>query len=124
MIEYNPRIALLTKEMWAGNIYDRNGLLLATSDPDQLSDKAVLDSLIEAGVDGNYIQQIAQAHTKRYYPFAEHLFFMLGDLNTGLFFGYDEDCPIGYMAEAQHLSYLRDYDNLHIRKGKHTKSNT
>lgn len=124
MIEYNPRIALLTKEMWAGNIYDRNGLLLATSDPDQLSDKAVLDSLIEAGVDGNYIQQIAQAHTKRYYPFAEHLFFMLGDLNTGLFFGYDEDCPIGYMAEAQHLSYLRDYDNLHIRKGKHKNEAT
>jgi len=120
MIEYNPRIALLTKEMWAGDIYDRNGYLLATSDPDQFANKAVFESLTEAGIEGIYIQQIAQAHTKRYYPFAEHLFFMLGDLNTGLYFSYDEDNPIGYMAEAQYLSYLRDYDNLKDKEGKPT----
>ena len=118
MIEYNPRIALLTKEMWAGNIYDRNGLLLATSDQSKLEEGTMFyQSLKDAGLTDTDLNAIAQAHTKRYYPFAEHLFFMLGDLNTGLYFSYDEDNPIGYMAEAQYLSFLRDYDNLHDKKG-------
>lgn len=99
IIEYNPRIALLTNEMWAGNIYDRNGLILATCDPAKLPE--------------NTPDSMANAHTKRYYPFGEHLYFMLGDQNSGLFFTYDEDNPMGYMAEVQHLSYLRDYDNTY-----------
>jgi len=121
MIEYNPRIALLTKEMWAGNIYDRNGLLLATSDQTKLEKETEFyKSLKDAGVADNTLENISRAHTKRYYPFAEHLFFMLGDLNTGLYFSYDEDNPIGYMAEAQYLSFLRDYDNLKDKDGKPT----
>ena len=113
MIEYNPRIALLTKEMWAGNIYDRKGVLLATSDVEKF--KANIPYLCDTvKLNKDSLNLIAQAHTKRYYPFAEHLFFMLGDLNTGLFL-YS---PIGYMAEGQHLSYLRNYDNLHNRKGE------
>ena len=31
VLEYNPRIALITNEMYAGRIFDRNGFLLATS---------------------------------------------------------------------------------------------
>lgn len=121
MIEYNPRIALLTKEMWAGNIYDRNGLLLATSDPNKLGTQTEdYKKLLKAGLVDSILQEIAQAHTKRYYPFAEHLFFMIGDMNTGLYFSYDEDNPIGYMAEAQHLSDLRDFDNLHDKKKRPT----
>ena len=99
IIEYNPRIALLATEMWAGDIYDRNGLLLATSNPAKLPE--------------NTPDSISKAHTKRYYPFGEHLYFMLGDQNSGLFFSYDENNPMGYMAEVQHLSYLRDYDNTY-----------
>ena len=116
IIEYNPRIALLTKEMWAGNIYDRNGVLLATSDKDKLRDEDVDSLLIKAGVADSCINHIYASHTRRYYPFGEHLYFMLGDQNTGLFFTYNEDNPIGYMAEVQHLSYLRDYDNNYYDK--------
>ena len=114
LIEYNPRIVLLTKEMWAGNIYDRNGVLLATSDRDLFSEKGeVYGKLVDScGLDKSDMEKLAKAHTKRYYPFAEHLFFMLGDINNGLYFSYDENNPIGYMAEAQHLAYLRDYDNV------------
>ncbi|MBR3557513.1 MAG: FtsW/RodA/SpoVE family cell cycle protein [Bacteroidales bacterium] len=119
MIEYNPRIALLTKEMWAGDIHDRNGLLLATSDQSKLGKETdFYKSLKDAGLTETSLNAIAQAHTKRYYPFAEHLFFMIGDQNTGLYFSYNEDNPIGYMAEAQYLSYLRNYDNLHDKKGR------
>ena len=81
-IEYNPRIELLDREMKTGNIYDRKGVLLAASD-------------------GN---------NKRYYPCAEHLFFMVGDQNLGPVFEYNEKHPIGYLAESQHKSYLRGYD--------------
>lgn len=123
IIEYNPRIALLTKEMWAGNIYDRNGVLLATSDKDKLKDEEVLEKLTESGLTDTDIERVFQAHSKRYYPFAEHLFFMLGDQNTGLFFSYSEDNPIGFMAEAQYLSYLRDYDdNLRDKAGNIVKT--
>ena len=127
LIEYNPRIALLTREMWAGNIYDRNGVLLATSDREKLTDDYI--KLLQSGIDAEdkhnelIVDSIRQryektqkAHTRRYYPFAEQLFFMLGDQNTGLYFTYDENNPMGYMAEAQHLSYLRDYDNTYYDK--------
>ena len=116
LIEYNPRIALLTKEMWAGNIYDRNGILLATSDNELLSDEAVLKKLTDCGLGKSQMDSLSKAHDKRYYPFGEHLFFMLGDINNGLYFSYKEENPIGYMAEAQHLAYLRNYDNV-LRDG-------
>lgn len=91
-IEYNPRINLLIKEMRAGNIYDRNNELLATNDKTN----------------------------KRCYPFAEHLFFMIGDQNSGSIFSYNEKYPIGYLAEDQHKSYLRGFDNLHDQNGQPT----
>ena len=121
-IEYNPRIALITKEMWAGNIYDRNGLLLATSDRTRLTkDAADYQKLLQlSGINPATIDSIATTHTRRFYPFGEQLFFMVGDQNSGILFTYDENNPVGYMAEAQHQSYLRDYDNLHDRKGNPT----
>ena len=109
MIEYNPRIALLTKEMWAGNIYDRNGLLLATSNKDILNDKDIINKLVDScGLSKEKIASLTKAHVKRFYPFGEHMFFMLGDINNGLYF----NSPIGYMAESRHLSYLRGYNNV------------
>lgn len=92
VIEYNPRIELLIKEMKAGNIYDRKGELLATTDKTN----------------------------KRYYPFAESLFFMVGDQNLGSIFGYNENNPIGYMADLQHHTYLRGFDNQHDKNGQPT----
>lgn len=118
IIEYNPRIALLTKEMWAGNIYDRNGILIATCDKNKLKDFDYIE-LLKSGIEDSNPYKLdsikkkynscIKAHTRRYYPLGDHLFFMLGDVNTGLYL----NSPIGYMAESQHLSYLRDYDNTY-----------
>lgn len=116
IIEYNPRIALLTSEMWAGNIYDRNGVLLATSDKDLLMNTKNSLVQLNVGMEDTTLTNIANAHTKRYYPFAEDMFFMLGDQNTGLYYTYNEDNPIGYMAEVQHHSYLRGYENSYNDK--------
>lgn len=118
VIEYNPRIALLTKRMWVGNIYDRNDVLLATSDKNKLEE--YISQYEDCGLSRTEINKIAQAHTKRYYPFAEHLFFMLGGQNTELYYDYNEDLPIGYMAEKQHLSLLRGFDNRHDQNDRPT----
>ncbi len=109
VVDYNPRIKLLTDRMKQGNIYDRNGVLLATSDVDELAKTEHKEKYESLGLEYNtFIPQ------KRYYPFGEHLYYMLGDFNTELYFGSDAGSryPRGYMAESYHLSELRGYDNV------------
>ena len=121
-LEYNPRISLVANEMYTGRIFDRNGLLLATSNKDDISDN-IQNSLIKCGIKTDELDLLKRRHLKRYYPFAEHLFFMVGDMNPSkLVYSYDDEQPVGYMAEVQHLSYLRGFDNRLLDKNnKHTK---
>lgn len=106
IVEYNPRIEQLTQKMYSGDIYDRNGVLLATSDKTKLRGFKDIYSDLALECDTLKMQQ-------RYYPFGEHLFFMLGDLNSKLYFSADAESkyPRGYMAESKHISDLRGYDN-------------
>lgn len=112
VVKYNPRIRYISSKMRAGNIYDRNGLLLATSSSDSLlaeikGDKAEIYKSLQLG-DMNALASKVQ---KRYYPFGEHLFFMVGDMNNQYYFSSIDHEPYGYLAEAQHLSELRGYEN-------------
>lgn len=102
LLEYNPRIAQLTRMMPMGDIYDRNGVLLATSRPSKMTEPHNLKAYSECGikVDTNMVQT-------RYYPFAEHMFFMVGDFNSRLMFSN----PYCYMAEYRLLDSIRGYDN-------------
>lgn len=106
IVEYNPRIEQLTQKMYSGDIYDRNGVLLATSDKTKLRGFKDIYSDLALECDTLKMQQ-------RYYPFGEHLFFMLGDFNSKLYFSADAESkyPRGYMAESKHISDLRGYDN-------------
>lgn len=106
IVEYNPRIEQLTQKMYSGDIYDRNGVLLATSDKTKLREFKNIYSDLALECDTLKMQQ-------RYYPFSEHLFFMLGDFNSKLYFSADAESkyPRGYMAESKHISDLRGYDN-------------
>lgn len=106
IVEYNPRIEQLTQKMHSGDIYDRNGVLLATSDKAKLRGFKNIYSDLALECDTLKMQQ-------RYYPFGEHLFFMLGDFNSKLYFSADAESkyPRGYMAESKHISDLRGYDN-------------
>lgn len=108
VVEYNPRINLLVRNMDAGRIYDRNGILLATSDKTEIQPNTYVD----LGIDQEQLNNMLKRNQKRYYPMGEQMFFMVGDINTGVLFSYDENHPVGYMAEAQHLSYLRGFDNV------------
>lgn len=126
VVQYNPRIAQLTSEMRVGNIYDRNGILLATSDRDLIgSDKYV----IRYGAKGendtiNYYKlykeelglnpdSISDLVLRRYYPFGDHLFFMLADANSKVYWGSETH---GYMAESRHQNILRGYDDVNGMK--------
>lgn len=120
IVEYNPRIEQLTQIMYSGDIYDRNGVLLATSSPSKFDEKVdpkdknsktrleECKDILEEEFDLDL-----KKTRQRYYPFGEHLFFMLGDFNSKLYFSADAESkfPRGYMAESKHISDLRGYDN-------------
>ena len=109
-IEYNPRIALLTTRLDMGDITDRNGLVVACGNRDTML--AHTTEYVTLGIDADSLRLIANRPMRRYYPLGNHLFFMLGDLNTQVLWSNDEENnPHGYMADLRHLSMLRGYDN-------------
>lgn len=108
IVEYNPRISLVLSRMNAGNIYDRNGVLLATSSRDELF--KAKDQLLKAGLTEEQISAEASRRKRRYYPFGQHTLFMTGDANTRKVYGTTVDNPIGYVAEYRHFSDLRGID--------------
>ena len=117
--EYNPRIRLLLKEMKAGNILDRNGLLLATSDKERYL--AFEDTLL-SGNDGltdalkeHLFKEHHRVHS-RYYPFGSNTFFVLGDFNTQTLWGINESNPYGYLAEERLLGELRGFSTSYTDK--------
>ncbi|NID12371.1 FtsW/RodA/SpoVE family cell cycle protein [Fibrivirga algicola] len=102
---YNPRINRITDALAAGTLYDRNGKILATSSPDSV--RRNMPQLKQAGLDESSVRKLTTRRLKRFYPFGEQLFYMVGDANTRLFWGQQN----GYFAEAAHLSDLRGFDN-------------
>ena len=77
--QYNPRLTDIALGIPRGDVVDRNGVLLATSDPAQLEkNRAVLERL-------GATLPAADARPRRgarYYPFGGRTFHLLGDLNT------------------------------------------
>ena len=110
--EYNPRIDILMRKLAAGNIYDRNGVVLATSVDSILNDKKVVDKIVEAGITAEEVKKAHRYPKMRYYPFGDQMFFTLGDFNTKVLWGSHDDNPYGYMAESRHLAMLRGFDNI------------
>lgn len=111
IVEYNPRIQLLMRNLYAGNIYDRNGILLATSNKNEITDNSA--QYKESGVDETIYKNELSKRKRRYYPFGENLIFWLGDSNrTDVLWNINEDDPRGYIAEHRHLSDLRGFNNL------------
>lgn len=106
IVEYNPRIEQLTEKMYSGDIYDRNGVLLATNNPSRIDDSLYKEIL------GDEYNLDLNKRQRRYYPFGAHLAFMLGDRNSDLFI-FNGSESSGYVAETRHLSELRGY-NLRI----------
>jgi cell division protein FtsW (lipid II flippase) len=103
MYSYNPRIDILMNRLQAGNLYDRNNLLLATSKPAGILQNK--DTLLKAGLENHNLEALTHKRLQRYYPFGGHMFFWTGDANTGVFTGGNN----GYFAEYQHAAELRGF---------------
>ena len=117
LAEYNPRIPLLLKELKAGVLYDRNGLPLATSDKKDLSFYDNLEDLKKNSkvseetfnILMGEVQQEKMREQRRYYPFSNQLFFMLGDYNTMTLWGINDNTPYGLLAEERFMDQLRGF---------------
>ena len=103
MFSYNPRIAILMNKLQAGSLYDRDGRILATSDPQLIRKQRNI--LSDAGVENYNLDSAVHKRLDRYYPFAEQTFFWIGDNNTGVFNGSTN----GYFAEYEHAAELRGF---------------
>ncbi|HTQ80809.1 MAG TPA: FtsW/RodA/SpoVE family cell cycle protein [Thermoanaerobaculia bacterium] len=78
--QYNPRLAAIAATIPRGSIVDRNGVLLATSDPGELAaHRAELQKLGATELDG-----ATPDRRTRVYPFGGRTFHLLGDLRTRL----------------------------------------
>ena len=109
---YNPRIKVLEDKLYIKPIYDRNGLLLATSSNENAI--SMRKQVIEAGVTSELFDEDMSKRQKRYYPFGAHTFFMVGDYNTKTLWSSSFDNPYGYNAENRFLSLMRGFDNQDI----------
>src|SRR5208282_3124350 len=74
----NPRLNSLAHEIRRGNIFDRNGVLLATSDWNELERRR--DQYAKLGVS---IDTACSRLDNRHYPFGPLTAHLLGDLRTG-----------------------------------------
>lgn len=102
MFSYNPRIAILMNKLAAGDLFDRNGRVLATSNPEHIKKQS--SELSAAGISYN-LDSAEHKRVDRYYPFEEQMFFWTGDNNTGIFNGSTN----GYFAEYEHAAELRGF---------------
>ena len=104
MFSYNPRIAILMNKLKAGSLFDRNGVLLATSDAATVKKQRF--KLYGAGIENYNLDSAMHKRVNRYYPFDDQMFFWTGDANTGVFNGSVN----GYFAEYEHAAELRGFD--------------
>lgn len=102
---YNPRIYLLAKALHPGDILDRHGYILATSKKESIIKD--YDAYIDAGAADSVLQKQLKSSYRRYYPFENHTFFWLGNLNHRLLWGNENK---GFFAEYRYLSDLRGYN--------------
>ncbi len=101
---YNPRIGLMLREIKAGNIYDKNGVLLATSDKKIFEKNRT--KLLSVGANPALYREQLSRDQHRYYPFGSDLLFWLSDYNKEI----AREETAGYAAEFRHYTALRGFD--------------
>ncbi|MGJ7031653.1 FtsW/RodA/SpoVE family cell cycle protein [Niabella hirudinis] len=101
---YNPRIGIFLREIRSGNIYDRNGVLLATSS--KASFDQFKNRLVTLGANPVLYAEQLKRDQNRYYPFGADLLFWLGDYNKEI--ANEEEA--GYAAEYRHYTLLKGFE--------------
>ena len=104
--QHNPRLNSLAHEIVRGNIYDRNGVLLATSDWNELERRRA--DYAKLGVN---IDSACSRLDNRHYPFGALTAHLLGDLRTGENFHATNASLIEHDSHAK-LQGFTDYREL------------
>ncbi|HEX4962438.1 MAG TPA: FtsW/RodA/SpoVE family cell cycle protein [Thermoanaerobaculia bacterium] len=103
--EYNPRLVDIAQSIPRGSIVDRNGVLLATSDPAELEARRAILERLGATLPPAPLKPEKGA---RYYPFGGRTFHLLGDLNNRVNWG----APNTSYAERDSRIRLQGYDDF------------
>ena len=104
--QHNPRLNLLAAMIPRGNIYDRNGILLATSSwPDLERHRDQYQAL------GVSAAELGSAAETRHYPFGPATMHLLGDFRTGERFHATNASLVEHDSNRKLQGY-RDYRDL------------
>lgn len=101
--EHNPRLTLLAASIPRGNIYDRNGIMLATSNWNELEKRRADYQQLGISID-----QACSRLDNRYYPFGPVTQHLLGDLRTGEKFHATNASLVEHDSNAR----LQGYNNI------------
>ena len=104
--EHNPRLNLLAASIPRGDIYDRNGILLATSSWSELEKNRAEYQQFGISIDRN-----CSKFEIRHYPFGPVMVHFLGDLRTGEKFHATNASLVEHDVNA-HLQGYTDYREL------------
>ncbi|MEM6336061.1 MAG: FtsW/RodA/SpoVE family cell cycle protein, partial [Bacteroidota bacterium] len=96
--QYNRRLAAARETLPRGTIYDRNGLALASNEPDIWREQ-------EALLRGQFDVSIDTVTTRRQYPFGPLTFYLLGDARTDLKRQAGNGTYLEYEREARLQGY-------------------
>ena len=112
--QHNPRINSLAHELRRGNIYDRNGVLLASSDWAELDrHRAELEKL------GVRLATCCSPLDSRHYPFGPALMHLLGDLRTGESFHATNASLIEHDSNAKLQGFADLHDLAPLVRNRH-----
>ena len=79
-VQYNPRLAAIAATIPRGSIVDRAGVLLASSDPEEIERQR--EQLVKLGAAADDLAGAAPDRRVRVYPFGGRTFHLLGDLRN------------------------------------------
>ena len=116
--EHNPRLNLLAASIPRGDIYDRNGILLATSSREKL-----LQHRGEYQKLGISLDQCCSPLDARFYPFGPVAFHLLGDLRTGEKFHASNASLIEHDANTRLQGYRELRELAPLVRYRHQREN-
>ncbi|HVG08104.1 MAG TPA: FtsW/RodA/SpoVE family cell cycle protein [Thermoanaerobaculia bacterium] len=105
--QYNPRLEDIAETIPRGSILDRNGLPLATSDPQELQKHKTALGTLGATFDPGRPHRAGEG-PERFYPFGGRTFHLLGDLRSRVNWGASNTS----YAERDARIRLQGYDDF------------
>jgi len=112
--EYNPRLTQIARQLQKGDIFDRNGLPLASSDWEKLRAHAAEYERL-----GVPLESAPPANHRRFYPLGPKMFYMLGDVVTRKRQGAS-NTAFQERASRVRLQGFDDYAELEVSRDQKT----